>query len=55
MLYCSKSRVENIEEKMKIRRELRGGRLTYFMIYDLVAFIISFALGCIKYNNGFLI
>jgi hypothetical protein len=41
-MFKSVSRVDFIEEGMKIKKKERGGRLKWFMIYDLIMFLISF-------------
>ena len=38
-LFRSKSRLDFIDDQLKAKKRLRGGRLTHFMIYDLICFV----------------
>lgn len=40
-LFRSKGRVDFIETELKVNKGIRGGRLIYFMIYDLISFLAS--------------
>lgn len=39
LLFKSKGATDFIDDKLKVKKGLRGGRLTHFMIYDLICFL----------------